>query len=117
MSELIKERKLDKPDLKSWMDTITGWKEKYPFKYEKGKHISSQEAVEALYEVSKGEAIMKYPKVRQLLQPVLVSTKCGRPNIIVTKNQELISPHSDWARWALVILLQWVQKWPVLIRK
>jgi len=58
MSELIKERKLDKPDLKSWMDTITGWKEKYPFKYEKGKHISSQEAVEALYEVSKGEAII-----------------------------------------------------------
>ena len=58
MSELIKERKLDKPDLKSWMNTITGWKEKYPFKYEKGKHISSQEAVEALYEVSKGEAII-----------------------------------------------------------
>ena len=58
MSELIKERKLGKPDLKSWMDTITGWKEKYPFKYEKGKHISSQEAVEALYEVSKGEAII-----------------------------------------------------------
>ncbi|MBT7406291.1 MAG: biosynthetic-type acetolactate synthase large subunit [Opitutae bacterium] len=58
MSELIKERKLGKPDLKSWMDTITAWKEKYPFKYEKGKHISSQEAVEALYEVSKGEAII-----------------------------------------------------------
>jgi acetolactate synthase-1/2/3 large subunit len=58
MSELIKEKKWAKPDLKSWMDTITGWKKDYPFKYEKGKHITSQEAVEALYEVSKGEAII-----------------------------------------------------------
>jgi acetolactate synthase-1/2/3 large subunit len=40
------------------MDTISGWKKDYPFKYEKGKHITSQEAVEALYEVSKGEAII-----------------------------------------------------------
>ena len=58
MCELIKEKGFDKPDLKTWMDTITGWKKDYPFKYKKGKHITSQEAVEALYEVSKGEAII-----------------------------------------------------------
>ena len=40
------------------METISGWKKDYPFKYEKGEHITSQEAVEALYEVSKGEAII-----------------------------------------------------------
>jgi acetolactate synthase-1/2/3 large subunit len=58
MSELIKEKKWEKPDLTTWMGTITGWKNDHPFKYEKGKHITSQEAVEALYEVSKGEAII-----------------------------------------------------------
>lgn len=58
MSELIREKGFEKPEITSWMDTISGWKKDYPFKYEKGKHITSQEAVEALYEVSKGEAII-----------------------------------------------------------
>jgi acetolactate synthase-1/2/3 large subunit len=58
MSELIKEKGFEKPDLGTWMETISGWKKDYPFKYEKGEHITSQEAVEALYEVSKGEAII-----------------------------------------------------------
>ena len=58
MSELIKEKGFEKRELKPWMDTITGWKKDHPFKYEKGKHITSQEAVEVLYEVSKGEAII-----------------------------------------------------------
>ena len=58
MSELFKEKGYEKPDLSTWMATIKGWKEKYPFKYNKGEHITSQEAVDVLYQESKGEAII-----------------------------------------------------------
>ena len=39
MSELFKEKGFEKPDLSPWMTTIKGWKEEYPFKYNKGEHI------------------------------------------------------------------------------
>ena len=55
MSELIKEKGFDKPDLSTWMSTIKGWKKEHPFKYAKGEHITSQEAVDILYQESKGE--------------------------------------------------------------
>ncbi len=58
MSQLVKERGFEKPDLYEWMSTIKGWKNEHPFKFTKGKHITSQEAVDVLYQESKGEAII-----------------------------------------------------------
>ena len=60
MCELIQAGKFKKPDLAKWMNTIKGWKEEhpYPFEYNPGDHITSQEAVKVLYEESKGEAII-----------------------------------------------------------
>jgi acetolactate synthase-1/2/3 large subunit len=47
-----------KPDLSDWMKTITEWKEQYPFTYDKGEHITQQEAIETLYDITKGDAII-----------------------------------------------------------
>jgi len=50
-----------KPDLKKWYETINGWKKEhpYPFSYErKTKHILPQEAIEVLFEETKGKAIV-----------------------------------------------------------
>ena len=55
---LCKSKNFTKPDLSEWMKTITEWKEQYPFTYEKGKHITQQEAIETLYEITKGDAII-----------------------------------------------------------
>ena len=58
MSELIEEDGFDKPELGAWMTTLSGWKKDYPFKYKKGEHITSQEAIDVLYKESKGDAII-----------------------------------------------------------
>ena len=58
MSELIRDGKFDKPDLSKWMSTLQEWKKEHPFKYNKSEHITSQEAVDILYEESKGDAII-----------------------------------------------------------
>jgi acetolactate synthase-1/2/3 large subunit len=51
-----------KPDLKKWYETINGWKKEHPFPFNydrKGsKHILPQEAVQALFEETKGDAII-----------------------------------------------------------
>ena len=56
--ELAKEQGFQKPDLTEWFSSLDKWKEEKPFHYTKGEHVTSQEAVEALYEESKGEAII-----------------------------------------------------------
>ena len=56
--ELCKDGKLKKPDISAWMKTINEWKEEYPFSYDKSGHITQQEAIEALYEETKGDAII-----------------------------------------------------------
>ncbi len=56
--ELSKSGKLNKPDINAWMKTINEWKEQYPFSYDKSGHITQQEAIEALYEETKGDAII-----------------------------------------------------------
>jgi acetolactate synthase-1/2/3 large subunit len=56
--ELSKAGKLAKPDISAWMKTINQWKEEYPFTYDKTGHITQQEAIEALYEETKGDAII-----------------------------------------------------------
>ena len=58
LSELAKEQGFQKPDLTEWFTSLDKWKEEKPFHYTKGEHVTSQEAVEALYEESKGEAII-----------------------------------------------------------
>ncbi len=58
LCELAKETNFRKPDLSDWLATIGKWKEEHPFTYEKGEHITSQEAIEALYEESGGDALI-----------------------------------------------------------
>ncbi|MFU8849261.1 MAG: biosynthetic-type acetolactate synthase large subunit [Opitutales bacterium] len=57
LCELAK-KDFKKPDLSEWFAIINGWKEEYPFEYDKTGHITQQEAIEALYEETNGEAII-----------------------------------------------------------
>lgn len=46
------------PDTAAWHAQIAQWKKDHPFGYEPSKHIQPQEAVAALYELTKGDAII-----------------------------------------------------------
>jgi acetolactate synthase-1/2/3 large subunit len=46
------------PDTTPWHTQIAQWKRAHPFSYEPSKHIQPQEAVAALYELTKGDAII-----------------------------------------------------------
>ena len=54
--QLAKKRRMSKPNLKDWLEKIDQWKAKYnyPFAYRNRKHITAQEAIATLYNVSKG---------------------------------------------------------------
>jgi len=54
----LAEKNFKKPDLSKWFETINGWKEAHPFEYDKTGHITQQEAIEALYEETNGDAII-----------------------------------------------------------
>ena len=56
--ELIAENDFKAPDLSAWHKQISTWKKEFPFSYQKSEHIMPQEAVEILYELTDGEAIM-----------------------------------------------------------
>ena len=56
--ELWKSNKFSKPNITKWNNTIKEWKEKHPFSYEESEHITQQEAIETLYNVTKGDAII-----------------------------------------------------------
>jgi acetolactate synthase I/II/III large subunit len=56
--ELMKERNFKAPDLSAWHKQVAKWKADFPFSYLKSKHILPQEAVEILYELTDGEAII-----------------------------------------------------------
>ena len=58
MTELAKKGKFKKPNIGKWNATIEGWKKEYPFTYDKTGHITQQEAIETLYDVTKGDAII-----------------------------------------------------------
>jgi acetolactate synthase-1/2/3 large subunit len=58
MTELAKKGKFKKPNIGKWNATIEGWKKEYPFSYDKTGHITQQEAIETLYDVTKGDAII-----------------------------------------------------------
>ena len=58
LNELVKAGDFEKPDISAWFKTINEWKAKYPFTYDNTGHITQQEAIEALYQVTKGDAII-----------------------------------------------------------
>ncbi len=55
--QLAKKRRMSEPNLKDWLEKIEQWKAKYnyPFAYRNRKHITAQEAIATLYNVSKGK--------------------------------------------------------------
>ena len=58
LNELAVAHKFTPPETKEWHAQIATWKKAHPFGYEKSKHIVPQEAVQTLYELTKGEAIV-----------------------------------------------------------
>ncbi|WOO39284.1 biosynthetic-type acetolactate synthase large subunit [Rubellicoccus peritrichatus] len=60
LCELIEAGPFEKPDLSDWFSTINKWKKDhpYPFNYKPSKYILPQDAITALYEETKGEAII-----------------------------------------------------------
>ena len=57
-NEIMKAVKFTAPDTKAWHEQIAKWKTEHPFRFEASKHIQPQEAVQALYELTKGDAII-----------------------------------------------------------
>jgi acetolactate synthase I/II/III large subunit len=58
MNQLWVEKKHQQPDISPWMQQLAEWKQQYPFRYDAGTHILPQEAIETLYQETKGEAII-----------------------------------------------------------
>ncbi len=58
LCELIRERGFKKPDISPWLEKVHGWMKQYPFEFDDNPHIQPQLAIQTLYEVSKGEAII-----------------------------------------------------------
>jgi acetolactate synthase-1/2/3 large subunit len=58
LNELIAANKFTAPDTSAWHTQLATWKRKHPFRYEEGPHITSQEAVQVLYELTGGDAII-----------------------------------------------------------
>jgi acetolactate synthase-1/2/3 large subunit len=58
INELIAVHHFAPPDTKPWQTQLNAWKRDYPFSYEPSRHIVPQEAVAALYELTKGDAII-----------------------------------------------------------
>ncbi len=58
LNELMAAAKFTPPDIKPWITQINAWKRDYPFSFEDNKHILPQEAIQTLYELTKGEAII-----------------------------------------------------------
>jgi acetolactate synthase-1/2/3 large subunit len=58
LNELIAASRFTPPDTSPWKAQIAKWKREHPFSYEPSRHIQPQEAVEALYQLTKGDAII-----------------------------------------------------------
>jgi len=58
LNELLTAAKFSPPDTSAWKTQIAKWKKDHPFSYEPSRHIQPQEAVEALYQLTKGDAII-----------------------------------------------------------
>lgn len=58
LNKLLATAKFKAPGTKPWHEQIAKWKRDFPFSYDASKHIIPQEAVRALYELTKGNAII-----------------------------------------------------------
>ena len=58
LNELLAAARFSAPDTAAWHKQITAWKRDHPFSYEENPHITPQEAVKVLYELTKGDAII-----------------------------------------------------------
>jgi len=58
MNELMAAAKFTAPDTAAWNTQIETWKRDHPFRFEPSQHIVPQEAVQALYELTQGDAII-----------------------------------------------------------
>ena len=58
LNELAAASKFKAPDTAAWHAQIAAWKKEQPFRFDASKHIVPQEAVAALYELTKGDAII-----------------------------------------------------------
>lgn len=58
LCELAVKNGFTRPDISEWNAIIEGWKKEHPFSYDKTGHITQQEAIETLYEVTQGDAII-----------------------------------------------------------
>ena len=58
LNELLAAANFAAPDIKAWHDQISAWKRDNPFRYEASPHIQPQEAVRALFELTRGDAII-----------------------------------------------------------
>jgi acetolactate synthase-1/2/3 large subunit len=58
LNEIAAAHKFSPPDTQDWHTQIATWKKEHPFAFEPSKHIVPQEAVKALYELTKGDAII-----------------------------------------------------------
>lgn len=58
LNQLIDAARFTGPNIKPWITQINAWKRDYPFSYEEHKHILPQEAIQTLFELTKGDAII-----------------------------------------------------------
>jgi acetolactate synthase-1/2/3 large subunit len=58
LNELAAATSFSPPDNAPWHAQIAKWKKDHPFSFEPSKHIQPQEAVQVLYELTKGDAII-----------------------------------------------------------
>jgi acetolactate synthase-1/2/3 large subunit len=58
LNELMAAAKFTAPDFGPWHAQVATWKKEHPFSFEPSKHIQPQEAVQALYELTRGDAII-----------------------------------------------------------
>ena len=58
LNDLAQTTEFQRPDLRTWFEKINQWKSDHPFSYDKTGHITQQETIETLYEVTQGDAII-----------------------------------------------------------
>jgi acetolactate synthase-1/2/3 large subunit len=58
LNRLLAASKFTPPDTRPWHAQIAAWRRDNPFRFDESRHIQPQEAVKALYELTKGDAII-----------------------------------------------------------
>ncbi len=59
LNQLLAERRQKAADLSAWHAQVRQWRTDFPFTYDRhARHIQPQEAIQALYELTKGDAII-----------------------------------------------------------